>query len=963
MPDLPTYTSANGVTFSWGDVNGPDFRQAINAAYAEVTHWRRNVFLVPSGEAGKEFVLELARLFRTYAESSALESIAWTAAMVLPTLLLQKPHGQSKAKDHVLCLGRRMQLWKNGNINELVIEGRVIQEHLESGGSAKRQDESVLRGFTRLMLLGNVRGALRVLSTSTRTGVLSLNETIVDSDGSQKTVRDVLMDKHPAPGPVVRDALLHVDHDLSANAHEVLFERITGDLIRRCALRTEGSAGPSGVDAAGWRRMCTAFHAASTSLCNGTAAVARRLCTSYVDPSCLRGLIACRLIPLDKNPGVRPIAVCETVRRIMGKAVMSIVGKDVCLAAGPLQLCAGHPAGSEAAIHALSEIFHDAASDAVLLVDARNAFNCLNRRTALHNIQQLCPVLAPYIVNTYRGNASLFVGKDTIYSVEGTMQGDPLAMALYAIAVRPLIDLVSKSGALQVWFADDSAGGGKVKYVRKWWDLLRKHGEAYGYFVNASKTWLLVKPEALEEAKAAFAGESVNISTCGVRHLGAPLGDQSYTSEFITAQVKEWMAELTSLAEMAKAQPHLAYCALTQGMVGKWVYLSRCVPGISDLLQPLEDILRNNVLPAITGREAPNDAVRELFALPSTFGGLGIVNPTELPTNELEMSKNISMPLIALIINQHQPDSVPSLTESRHSQKIIMAAQRKAKRDRTRSKCVTLRDRLSPSLQYAMALSQERGASTWLSARPVEEHGFALHKSAFRDCVALRYGWEPAQLPSRCVCGEDFNTSHALSCPTGGFQIVRHNEVRDLTAGLLREVCHDIEIEPRLQPLTGEQLRPSVNDNPEARLDIKARGFWGGRFECAFFDVRIFNPCAHSNRTSQVASAYRRHESMKRREYQQRVQEVEMASFVPLVFSASGGLAPAATITFKRLAALLADKWSMQYSTVMGWLRCRIGFALQRASVMCLRGSRRHVRTSTAFAGKPELAIAEGKLN
>ena len=98
MPDLPTYTSANGVTFSWGDVNGPDFRQAINAAYAEVTHWRRNVFLVPSGEAGKEFVLELARLFRTYAESSALESIALTAAMVLPTLLLQKLMSNPKPK-------------------------------------------------------------------------------------------------------------------------------------------------------------------------------------------------------------------------------------------------------------------------------------------------------------------------------------------------------------------------------------------------------------------------------------------------------------------------------------------------------------------------------------------------------------------------------------------------------------------------------------------------------------------------------------------------------------------------------------------------------------------------------------------------------------------------------------------------------------------------------------------------
>ena len=85
---------------------------------------------------------------------------------------------------------------------------------------------------------------------------------------------------------------------------------------------------------------------------------------------------------------------------------------------------------------------------------------------------------------------------------------------------------------------------------------------------------------------------------------------------------------------------------------------------------------------------------------------------------------------------------------------------------------------------------------------------------------------------------------------------MRHNEVRDFTAGLLREVSYDVEIEPKLQPLAGEELAPSANRDSEARLDIKARGLWGGRFECAFFDVRIFNPCARSNRTTQVASAY-----------------------------------------------------------------------------------------------------------
>ena len=333
--------------FVWGEIDGADFRQVIDAAYAEVVHWRRNVFQVPSGAAGKEFVAKLTRLFYAYAEQTALESVALTAVMVLPVLLLQKPHAHSKTKEHAACLERRMVLWKKGDINGLVREGRVIQKHLKCNGSFARQDNSNLRGFTRLMLLGNTRGALRVLSNCNGSGVLGLSDTLTDADGRDKTVHDVLLDKHPKPGPVRQEALLSSACDqATTSAYHVLFDRLTGDLIRSCALRTEGSSGPSAVDASGWRRLCTAFHAASTSLCDSVAATARRLCTSYVDPSCLRAFTACRLIPLDKNPGVRPIGVCETVRRIIGKAIMSIVSQDVRLAAGPLQVCAGQPAGA-----------------------------------------------------------------------------------------------------------------------------------------------------------------------------------------------------------------------------------------------------------------------------------------------------------------------------------------------------------------------------------------------------------------------------------------------------------------------------------------------------------------------------------------------------------------------------------------------------------------------------------------
>ena len=72
-----------------------------------------------------------------------------------------------------------------------------------------------------------------------------------------------------------------------------------------------------------------------------------------------------------------------------------------------------------------------------------------------------------------------------------------------------------------------------------------------------------------------------------------------------------------------------------------------------------------------------------------------------------------------------------------------------------------------------------------------------------------------------------------------------HNEVHDLTANLLSEVCNNIVIEPHLQPFSGETLQyKTANRDDNARLDIAANGFWGGRFERSYFDVRIFNPSA-----------------------------------------------------------------------------------------------------------------------
>ena len=102
--------------FTWNSGSGEIFCRKINTVYEEVVHWRRNLFQVPSGNAGKSFVSELARLYQAYADSSSLECIAMKATTVFPILVLQKPSRTSKSKDHVKHLQRRIKLWLDGDI-------------------------------------------------------------------------------------------------------------------------------------------------------------------------------------------------------------------------------------------------------------------------------------------------------------------------------------------------------------------------------------------------------------------------------------------------------------------------------------------------------------------------------------------------------------------------------------------------------------------------------------------------------------------------------------------------------------------------------------------------------------------------------------------------------------------------------------------------------------------------------
>ena len=169
-------------------------------------------------------------------------------------------------------------------------------------------------------------------------------------------------------------------------------------------------------------------------------------------------------------------------------------------------------------------------------------------------------------------------------SSEGTTQGDPLGISLYAISLQPLITLLGiRSSAKQCWYADDATGAGALTDIRKWWDELLAAGPALGYYPNAKKCWLVVKSEKLKEANDVFAGTGINITTEGRKHLNAALGQRSYLEEYVGSEVKEWISEVTLLGEFATSQPQACYAAFTFGPRHKWTYFMRTLPDIREL--------------------------------------------------------------------------------------------------------------------------------------------------------------------------------------------------------------------------------------------------------------------------------------------------------------------------------------------------------------------------------------------
>ena len=444
----------------------------------------------------------------------------------------------------------------------------------------------------------------------------------------------------------------------------------------------------------------------------------------------------------------------------------------------------------------------------------------------------------------------------------------------------------------------------------------------------------MLKPQYVERANKIFKDSGLNITTNGRRHLGAVIGSEGFKAQYVKDKVAGWVEELQRLTEIARSEPHAAYSAFTFGFKSKFNYLMRTVSGISELLAPLDEAVDNFIRSIFQGREF-SSVERKFFSLPVKLGGLGVDIPSEICQIQYENSRLVTSQLIEQIKLQSSDNIVDT--------RVLDAARRKVVSNKVQRNKICLeaiKSELSPEKQKLCELSTEEGASSWLTALPIAKLGFMLSKQEFCDALFIRYGFQMKRLPSTCVCGKIFSVEHALTCRLGGYIIRRHNDVRDTLAGILKEVAKDVNLEPALTPLSGEQFKKrATTREDEARCDVAARDIWT-RGVKTFLDVRVFNPIAPSYRSLAPAQIYKRLENEKKGKYGERVVEVEKGTFTPMVFSALGGCGTEASRFIKRIAEMLAEKQDTHKAATTNLVRTKLAFSVLRSAVLCIRGTR-----------------------
>ena len=901
--------------------------------------WPSRRFEVPKGAVGHKYVAQITK------ELSGIMNRTWNSErfLVFQMVILQRSPKVVSATAIRNRIKSRLQLWMNGEFEWLVHDTVTEMKTIRYNQSHHQTQEQVAKVYSRLLLQGKVRAAVRWLTERANGGLLMPDDM---DEQKHQPVHRTLCDLHPEARSIVKSDL-EVRVGRTPVMPHLEIERL---VVEKISHRLSGSAGLGGTDSNSLQRMMSNFGQTSRALQTQFALMTSWLANTTAPWAAYRGLVAGRLVAVDKQPGVRPVGIGESWRRMMGKIVIHLTSGEAARSCKENQLCAGLSAGIEGGIHSAVDLLKEHYEEeewGFLLVDASNAFNSVNREKMLWTARFEWPTGARFLFNMYKHWSTLVIrGKKEsfhIESKEGVTQGDPLAMIGFGLSTLPLIRSLGEehSEAYQSWYADDAGIGGNYKVIRLIYKSLVERGLSLGYAPEASKSRLITNATNIPRAQEYFADLGFTVKT-GDRYLGGYLGDDVSKKEWVSNKVKDWKCMIDKMSNICHRCPQEIFIGLTLSLQSEWTFMQRVMKSDPEWFQELETTLTERFIPKLFDVEPPD---RNVTTLPVRLGGMGIRNPVTDSTKHYSRSRILTAHLIQCLKGEEDFDfnvHMASVRAYRREWKEEDDAEGKRELE------VMMAEAPDESQRQQLVRGNHNGA--WLTVKPTVNNGTDLAPQEFRDGLAIRFGKHPRDLPDICDgCGIKTSMSHALNCRSGGLIIARHNEIKDelgyLSASALAP--NAIRNEPLIHSGPCEQGVRGEDEVTEERGDLLLRGIEKVGI-ATIVDVRVINTLSKSYCNRSVLSVIEQAEKEKEKKYGDACR-ARRRSFVPFIFTVDGMLGYEADQLLKLIAKKLAKKWHDHYSKTCGFVRSRMGIAMVRAAHRCLRGSRVPMRLMSSF--------------
>mmetsp|Transcript_37593 Transcript_37593/g.78738 ORF Transcript_37593/g.78738 Transcript_37593/m.78738 type:complete len:434 (+) Transcript_37593:218-1519(+) len=407
----------------------------------------------------------------------------------------------------------------------------------------------------------------------------------------------------------------------------------------------------------------------------------------------------------------------------------------------------------------------------------------------LWTVQHRVAKLSCFAFNCYRHEIRLVCWRPEIealilLSKGGVKQGDPLAMALYGIALLPLGEFLQTKSpdVLQPWYADGVAMQGKRQDVADtFWELIRL-SLMFGYLPEPEKSFAICHLATEATAKTIFEALGLPVRyRCGHRHVGGFVGSAAMKNRWIKPMVSKWVQGVEALAKVARKYSQSAFYGFSQSLQAEWQYVCRCVEGVEEHLQPVEEAIQGKLIPVLLECEELDIAnnVWQLLSHGTKQGGMNLRDPLAGAVHLYQVLTEASAVLGASLLADTPLDSVAHKA-------CVREAGTKARKEKAAKEKAQV-DAMKETASKAVTKRLERIGETglWMTLPPCRIDGTTLSQEEWQDNARLRYGMRLTGLCSYCDgCGGGFTVEYALGCKKGGLMCMQHDDVRDEAGAL-----------------------------------------------------------------------------------------------------------------------------------------------------------------------------------